>query len=297
MNPSPLPATELFVPSDETRTDFSERFDRSPFSLRHRLDEHPLFSTDSLVDLACRMAAVQRDSVYYDTGAIEVQQKWSSIPVRTSFRHALDRLTSGDSWIILKSAHQDAAYGPVLDQCIAEIAGLTRLNAEKEIQSRIMSVILSSPRRVTPYHMDGETNFLLQIRGSKTIYVFDGSDRSVVTEEELKQFRAGDRNSATYKEPLQASATPFDLKPGVGVHVPLLFPHWVKNGQDVSVSVSVNFVLRSSRHARPQPAVLPLPAIESQPQSPGKSSLLGGVKFALSRAFGKNVEPPSQGKE
>ena len=297
MNPSPLPATELFVPSDETRTDFSEHFNRSPFPVRHRLDEHPLFSTDSLVDLACRMAAVQRDSVYYDTGAIEVQQKWSSIPVRTSFRQALDRLASGDSWIILKSAHQDAAYGPVLDQLIAEIAGLTRLNAEKEIESRIMSVILSSPRRVTPYHMDGETNFLLQIRGSKTIYVFDGSDRSVVSEAELKQYWTGDRNAATYKESTQASATPFDLKPGVGVHVPLLFPHWVKNGQDVSVSVSINFVLRSSREARDHPAVALPPVIESQPYSPEKSSLLGGVKFALSRAFGKRPEQAAKGKE
>jgi len=38
--------------------------------------------------------------------------------------------------------------------------------------------------------MDPEYNFLLQIRGTKELHVFDGSDRSILSERELEEFSA-----------------------------------------------------------------------------------------------------------
>ena len=41
-------------------------------------------------------------------------------------------------------------------------------------------IFVSSPGSVTPYHIDPERNFLLQVRGNKTMHMFDGSDRSLL---------------------------------------------------------------------------------------------------------------------
>ena len=40
----------------------------------------------------------------------------------------------------------------------------------------------------------------------------------------------------------------YRLVPGLAVHHPPLAPHWVKNEDRVSVSVSVNFCMRSLDH-------------------------------------------------
>jgi hypothetical protein len=65
-------------------------------------------------------------------------------------------------------------------------------------------IFVSSPKAVTPYHLDLEYNFLLQIHGTKTFHVFD---RTCVTEEELeKRFSGGNRNLC-YKEEYQPRAS------------------------------------------------------------------------------------------
>jgi hypothetical protein len=64
--------------------------------------------------------------------------------------------------VILKRANLDPDYGPVLQECIDELALLAGRNLNQEISTRILSIVISSPGRVTPYHMDGEYNYLMQ---------------------------------------------------------------------------------------------------------------------------------------
>ncbi len=47
-----------------------------------------------------------------------------------------------------------------------------------------------------------------------------------------------------FKSVSQEKAYVFPLVPGKGVHIPSKGPHWVKNGDDYSVSFSINFCLR-----------------------------------------------------
>ena len=102
-------------------------------------------------------------------------------------------------------------------------------------------IFLSSPGSVTPYHMDPEHNFLLQIRGSKRIHMFDGRDRSMLSEEELEQFYRGGHRNLTYPTNGNRRGWTFDLSPGFGLHFPVTAPHYVRNGEEVSVSFSITF--------------------------------------------------------
>jgi hypothetical protein len=44
-----------------------------------------------------------------------------------------------------------------------------------------------------------------------------------------------------YQDWYEKKAWTFDLKPGAGLHFPVTYPHWVKNGDGVSISFSITF--------------------------------------------------------
>jgi hypothetical protein len=109
------------------------------------------------------------------------------------------------------------------------------------MRRREVIVFITSPNRLTTYHIDSENNFLLQLSGKKEINLFRPEDREVTTEQEIERFYSTDTNSATYKPQLQHRAEVLMMEPGMGVHIPVNAPHWVKNGNNISISVSINY--------------------------------------------------------
>jgi hypothetical protein len=221
----------------EAGKSFRAKFDAEPFLFRHRLSEEPRFELERIRALARRLPGKISFS-----GDLDVRNGFRQPGGRgKSFEEALDGLEKGQSWIILKKIHRDAEYASLLRDCLSEVEALTHRRLEPLIESRTMSLILSSPGQVTPYHIDADCNFLFQIRGCKTFYVFNGRDRDILPEKEEEDFWAGELNAAQYREENQAKAWSFAMKPGNGVHVPVIFPHWVKNDDNLSVSLSINF--------------------------------------------------------
>jgi len=220
---------------------FRRNFDRASFVFSHRLAGHPLFALDRLLELAKKMAEDPRD-VYFNAGDIRVDQRWDQVPVcALPIDELLRRIETAGAWIILRYAEKDPEYAALMDECIAEIEALLGRDLSKLIKLRNAIVFITSPDRVSSYHMDHECNFLLQISGTKTISVFNRYDREVLPESEIERFWAVDTNAAIYKPHLQERAATFVMTAGQGVHIPVNSPHWVKNGPQVSVSLSVNF--------------------------------------------------------
>lgn len=220
---------------------FRKNYNKSPFLLHHELHRHPLFQMDRLMQLAETVSAIP-GRLAYSIGKIGVNRGWDmSQERRLSPQEVFEHLDSADAWMILKSAQVDPEYAELLSKVLDEIHQASDQSIANRITSQNMSVIITSPGRITPYHMDADCNYLLQISGEKCMYVFDGSNREVVSCEELERFYAGDINAALYKEATQEKAYAFNMEPGNGVHVPVGFPHWVQNGDQVSVSVSLNF--------------------------------------------------------
>jgi hypothetical protein len=102
-------------------------------------------------------------------------------------------------------------------------------------------IFITSPGSITPFHADPEYNFLMQIRGTKRASLLDVSDRSIVSEEVLETYLAEGPFCGEFKDEYQRKAFEFDLNPGDGLHFPLNWPHWVKNGNEVSISLSITF--------------------------------------------------------
>jgi hypothetical protein len=122
-------------------------------------------------------------------------------------------------------------------------------------------------------------NYLFQVAGDKFFAVFDQTDRTLVTDEELECFFNGDLSAAHFKPDREAEATTYDLKAGFGVHVPWLAPHWARNGGQVSIAVSCNFDLASlQRLSAIYKTNHRLRSIGLRPRSPRDPSWRDGAK-------------------
>jgi hypothetical protein len=266
---------------DFDETQMRAEFDRRPFLIRHSLVHHPLFALPRLMELA---RALPEEHVEYNAGDLPVTQDPTRTP-RTglSVEETLCRIAECRSWMVLKFVETDPDYRIMLESCVGEVAAL-RMPQARGVCGLEGFIFISSPGSVTPYHMDPECNFLLQVCGRKTMHVFDGSDRTLLTEEELERFHGGGHRNLVFKDEFQAKARTFGLEPGLGVHVPVTHPHWVRNGDDVSVSFSVTFRSHSSEkraklyqlnHERRRRGVTPSPV--------GASPLCDALRYNVFR--------------
>lgn len=214
---------------------FSANFDRAPFLIRHRLQDHPLFTLPRLMQLA---RTLPEANVEYNAGTVPINADPAKTP-RTglSSEETIHRIENCSSWMALKYVDRDPEYRDLLETCLAYVKKCSpRIDATMTQPEAF--IFLSSPGSITPYHMDPEHNFLLQIRGTKYMTVFD---RSVVTAPELERFYSGAHRNMAFDEGFLAKSREFELVPGVGLHVPVTAPHFVRNGDGVSVSFSVTF--------------------------------------------------------
>jgi hypothetical protein len=210
---------------------FAADFNRRPFQIKHDLVAHPAFALERLVELARKLPA---DAVEYNAGDLPITQDPTKTP-RTglSIEETIQRITDCKSWMVLKRVEVDPTYAKILDDCLDQIAPLA-----PGMRTRRAFIFISSPGSVTPYHIDHEYNFLLQIRGTKAMTIFDPS---VLSEEAIERFYRGEHRNLVFDQSHAERAQTFELTPGDGVHVPVNAPHYVLNGPAASVSFSITF--------------------------------------------------------
>ncbi len=90
-------------------------------------------------------------------------------PLQDTITH----IEHNDSIVILKHTEQDPVFAPLLQSVLATIVELAGERMRSDATIGEVLILVSSPGRITPYHMDSETNFLLQITGDKWFHIFD----------------------------------------------------------------------------------------------------------------------------
>ncbi|MBI3649766.1 MAG: transcription factor [Acidobacteria bacterium] len=227
--------------------EFRRHFNRKAFHIRHHLADHPLFTLPRLVEL---YRSLPEGHVEYNAGNIPVSQDPNLTPHNgLSPEETIRRIEECQSWLVIKHVENQPGYRELLNECLDQIEPHSEAFAP-QMCKREAFIFISSPGSVTPFHMDPEYSFLLQIRGHKTISMFDGADRSILSEEDLEQYLSGGHRNLTFKDEFQAKAWVNELTPGQGLHVPLTTPHWVQNGNAVSVSFSIAFQSKQSEQKK-----------------------------------------------
>jgi hypothetical protein len=208
-----------------------------PGRLSHRLTDHPLLTLEALVELGGRLPA---KDVEYNAGDLPYGVEPDEVSHNgLSVQETIRRIEECGSWMVLKHVQQDPAYRDLLEEALGELAPAIE-PVSGEMLTRVAFIFVSSPHAVTPFHLDPEHNVLLQIRGSKTMMIVPG-DEQVVPAEKHEAYHVGGHRNVPWSDEYEGKGEVFELAPGDAVHVPLMWPHWVKNGPEPSVSLSITW--------------------------------------------------------
>lgn len=215
-----------------------QAYPERPVRLDHGLADHPLLKLDALAALAGRIRPVD---VEYNRGDVPVGLDPSDTPANgLSVAETIRSIEECGSWMVLKFIEQDEVYRGLLHEVLADVMPAVRA-ATGEMLKREGFIFISSPGSVTPFHFDPEHNILLQIRGRKTMTIFPADDEAVVSGAEHERFHNGGHRNLPWRENFSEVGRPFELSAGQAVYVPVKAPHWVQNGPEVSISLSITW--------------------------------------------------------
>ncbi|MCI0598439.1 MAG: hypothetical protein L0Y50_06250 [Beijerinckiaceae bacterium] len=263
---------------------FARNVNRQNFLFSHGLKDHELFNLANLIELAKRPF---HHEPYWSNGTVFVTDSWViNRARRLTLTETIATIADNNSIVILKHVEQDPVYGPVLQDLLAQVVALSGEHLRHEAVVGEVLILISSPSRITSYHMDAECNFLIQAVGSKTIWVYDHTDQTLVSHESRERYHMGNHNSIDFDEGRQCEATCYELQPGYGVHIPVFAPHWVRNHDNISVAMSVNYELRSMLTEKRLYRVNGvLRKFGAGPTPPGISAWRDRVKLVASKAL------------
>lgn len=216
-------------------------YNKHPFIVPHRLEDHPLFTIDSLFTLCRRL------------NEPHVKVRFGNIPKDVNFDTSLDEykkeLTLEDAlmafeekkaYIVINNPERDPTYRVVIEELLGEIAVQLK-NLNETINWYSTYIFISTEGSVTPYHMDREMNFLLQIKGNKIVKLWDPLDPEIMTDSQKDALLAYSGNRPEYHSAFDRKALVYDLNPGLGVHHPFIAPHLVTTLDGVAISLAITF--------------------------------------------------------
>ncbi len=273
----------------------------------HDLCEHPLLQLDKLRELGSRLDA--QNQVRSHSAAAEAGTSFHDAPkIHPTKKSASDMLAdvaAAQAWMSLLNVQTDPVYRTLVDEVLDSVKPLVDVT-DPGMSYRGGWIFITSPGAITPYHIDAEHNFLVQLQGRKRVYIWDPMDREVVSEAALERFHGWhSRDLVTFAERMKERAMVFDLEPGQGAFMPSTSPHMVENGDGPSVTMSFTFYTDSTRRRRAayqanfklrRLGLTPPPIGETvwrdQLMSTAMTALSGG-KMRLKKLVGRSIDPPT----
>ena len=222
---------------EESREAFSRAYPETPHVLHHNLQDDERLTLDALAELG---AALPQSSIEYNRGdlpiGIDGKPGGNGMTIGDTIRH----IATSESWAVLKNIEQAPAYRALLMDLLEELRPAIETKTGEMLTPQGF-IFISSPHVVTPYHFDPEHNILLQLRGSKVMTQFPAGDTRYAPDEVHESYHLGGPRELPWTEDMMAAGTPYSIGPGEAVFVPVMAPHFVRNGPESSISLSITW--------------------------------------------------------
>lgn len=222
---------------DGTRATFAAAYPETPHVLRHGLALDDRFSLDGLAALAERLPA---SSIEYNRGDLPIGVEGKPGDNGLSIGETIRRIAEAESWAVLKNIEQVEAYRNLLIDLLEEMRPAIEARTGRMLTPQAY-VFISSPGAVTPYHFDPEHNILLQLTGTKTMTQFPAGDPRFAPDATHEGYHTGGARELAWRDDMLAGGTQFALGPGDALYVPVMAPHFVRNGPTSSISLSITW--------------------------------------------------------
>jgi hypothetical protein len=265
------------VPETIRKIAFDDAFPRRSVGFVHDLHLDGRLTLASVADLADRLP---RRSVIADTAAQPLLVPQGGPP-----RGALERpgdvirdLRNANAWLTLLNVEEDPGMAELMNTQLDQLeSGMIARQGNKrgKMHRRVAFVFVSSPNSVTPVHYDIEHSLLMQVSGQKTVSI--GRFQSdAVRRREFDRYWDGSHGRI---ENLPPEVAAYTLTPGQAVYIPPGTPHWVHNGPDISLSVTLTyFTAATIRENRIEDFNSHLRRRHLNPREPGRSAVVDTAK-------------------
>lgn len=271
---------------------FRNDFNVNSFLFNHTLKDNPLFTLPRLTQLAESLLKKEGPTALrWKNSTAPVDARWEQLPPSqqmASVSDAIQNLDKSGSWVVLYRVQNDPEYDAILQQALDDIEEMIGYPLRPEITWADSYIFMASPGALTPYHIDHETAFLMQVHGDRKAYLWDQKDRSVLTEAELEDYYMGNLGAGTYREENLSKAYTYPMDAGKGVHHPVLAPHYYQNGPDYSIACGVHLCLREvDQRGRAYQMNAMLRKLGIHPTPPGTTPWKDTMKISTLNLFDK----------
>jgi mannose-6-phosphate isomerase-like protein (cupin superfamily) len=260
---------------------FDDAFPEGSVGFAHELHLDDRLTLAAVADLADRLP---RRSVIADTAAQPLLAPQSGPP-----RGALERpgdvirdLDNASAWLTLTDVEDDPGMAELMNTQLDQLeSGMSAKRGKRvKMRKRVAFVFVSSPNSVTPVHFDIEHSLLMQVSGRKTVSI-GRWESDAARRHEFNRYWDGSHGRI---ETLQPEEAEYTLTPGRAVYIPPGTPHWVHNGPDISLSITLTyFTAATVRENRVEDFNAHLRRRHLKPREPGCSTT---VDIAKSCAMG-----------
>ncbi|MFO1109903.1 MAG: cupin domain-containing protein [Bradyrhizobium sp.] len=287
MNTTTFVAPVITASNQALRRDFPLK----PFAIRHKLAGHPLLALPRIAQLA---AELPRDLIEYNSGKVAISQDPDHIPsIDLDPVAIVERIETAGAWMVLKRIENSPEYRRLLEDTLLSVARARGFNsvADAGFEQVEGFLFVSSPNSTTPFHLDSEDNFFVQIHGEKYFAIYDNTDRVLVDDIEIERSMTKHRN-LKFDERFAPRATEFHLLAGDGCYVPYQWPHWVRTADSYSISMAITWKTRTVRRNNDLHFFNSwLRGIGLPQQAPGKQPAKDLLKLALYRTVTIAIKP------
>lgn len=224
--------------SADAKSRFALGYPETPHTLTHSLLQHPLLDLESLALLG---EALPEKSLEYNRGDLPIGIRPEDVPSNgLTIGQTIRNIESANSWAVLKNIEQVPAYRDLLHSLLGELGDIAGATTGAMLRPEGF-IFVSSPGSMTPFHFDPEHNILLQLRGWKTMTVFPAGDTRFAPPEAHEAYHSGGPRNLNWNDDFAPHGVDFRLNPGEAIFVPVMSPHYVRNGDVPSISLSITW--------------------------------------------------------
>jgi hypothetical protein len=250
-------------------------FPQAPAEFLHDLDRDGRLTLEAIADLADRLP---RQSTIDDTAAQPLLVPQGGPPRGRLPRpgDVIRNLDRAGAWLTLLNVDDDPEYARLMNTMLDRLEqGM--FARPGTLRNRRAFIFVSSPNSVTPAHFDIEHSLLMQVSGSKTVTIGGFPDESARRLEVDRYWDGSHGRVETMPEALGTCT----LTPGRGVYLPPVVPHWVHNGPQISISMTLTyFTAATVRENRVEDFNSLLRRWRMHPRPPGRSAGVDSIKVA-----------------
>lgn len=217
--------------------------------VRHTMADHPLLQPDQLIALGKRFQGSSHLFTFNNNAGADANfdDVARLYPNRRSVTDTVQGINDAKAWMLLRHVQADPTYRALIDRALDPIMPHIE-RKDPGMYYRAGWIFIASPHTITPFHIDRNHGILLQINGTKKVYVWDAEDIDVCSELARDCFHSRhELDKVKWHEEFRERAHVFEVGPGMGVYMPITSPHMVETGDEPSITISLTYSTNATR--------------------------------------------------